>query len=63
MQWDSVIWNAELSGDENELRISIEASCSEIDQRTFGRLQEHGVEVESISINPEGVRKERNWPS
>jgi len=63
MKWDSVIWNAELSDDGNELRISIEATCSEIDERTFRRLQEHGVKVESISFKPEGVRKKRNWPS
>lgn len=63
MKWDSIIWDAELSDDENELRLSIEGACSDIDERTFRRLQEHGVEVDSISHKPEGVRKKRNWPS
>ncbi|TMT81469.1 hypothetical protein E2L06_15940 [Haloterrigena sp. H1] len=63
MKWDTIIWDAELSDDGNELHLSVEGACSEINEQTFRRLQEYGVEVESISLKPEGVRKKRNWPS
>lgn len=55
MEWDCLLWEAQVEEAKNEVRISIEADCTGIDDDWIKRFQEQGVEVSSIKIRPEGA--------
>lgn len=56
MEWDSIVWNAEIAEDDNELRLAMEGKCSNIDEGTFRQLQSRGIEVKNVKIEAEGTR-------
>ena len=58
MQWDTILWDAEVSEEDNEIRLSIEGTCSDIDERTFRQLKRDGVEVKTVKLSPERHRTE-----
>lgn len=58
MEWDTLVWNASSSEEENELQLTIQGTCSDIDEDVFRQLQNRGVEVTSISIRPKATKAE-----
>ncbi len=60
MEWNTLVWNASSDEEENELQLTIQGTCSDIDEDVFRQLRNQGVEVTSISIRPRATKEEHS---
>lgn len=62
MEWDTLLWNAEVTEEENEIRLSIEGTCNDIDEETCRQLKRDGSEVKKIKIGPKRAQTKASQP-